>query len=123
MSRVYGEEALEIKRGDIFMVDLSPGLSSEYQGIRPCLVIQNNFGNKHSTTITIIPLTSVSKRSLPTHIRIGAGEFGLEKDSTICAEGIRTVDKMRFRQKLGSVDANTLLKIENAILINLGMFT
>lgn len=123
MSNV-NEERMEILRGDIIMCDLSPTLSSEMGGIRPCLVIQNNMGNKYSRTVTIVPLTSViSKKAMPTHIHVKGGDFGLEKDSLILCEAIRTVAKDRFRNKLGSVDGNTLLKVENAIMVNLGFFS
>lgn len=111
-----------ILRGDIILADLSPGIKSEQQGLRPCLVVSNNFGNKFSPTITVVPLTSVmKKKSLPTHIKINGGEFGLDKDSIILAEGIRTIDKVRLRDYIGKVDSKTMMKVENAILINLGM--
>lgn len=115
-------EQKQVLRGDIILTDLSQGVASEQQGLRPCLVIQNDIGNRYSTTVSIVPLTSaMSKRPLPTHIKIEKGQFGLDKDSVILAESIRTVDKKRFKGKLGSVDANTLLKVENAIMINLGI--
>lgn len=123
MNDKYALEQQEILRGDIFMADLSPGLRSEYQGVRPCLVIQNDYGNKFSPTVTVIPLTSVvNKKQLPTHVNVKAGNFGLNKDSTICTEGIRTIDKMRFREKIGHIDNNTMLKVETAMMINLGIF-
>lgn len=122
MKNEVKEERREILRGDIMLADLSPGVSSEYCGVRPCLVMQNNFGNKFSPTVTILPITSViNKRKLPTHIIIEKGQFGLDKTSTICAEGIRTIAKVRFREKIGRVDDKTMIKVENAILINLGM--
>lgn len=114
----------EILRGDIIMADLSPCSGSEYSSVRPCLVVQNNMGNKFSPTVTIVPLTSViNKRKLPTHVIVEEGEFGLSRKSTICAEGIRTIDKKRFREYVGKIDANTMHRVENAIMINLGMFS
>ncbi len=115
------KQSLEILRGDIIMADLGHGLGSEYQGIRPCLVMQNDMGNKYSTTVTVVPLTSfISKRKMPTHVHIEEGNFGLTKTSSICAEALRTIDKQRFREKTGCVDSNTMLKVENAMLIHLG---
>lgn len=115
------KQSLEILRGDIIMADLGHGLGSEYQGIRPCLVIQNNMGNKYSTTVTVIPFTSfISKRKMPIHVKIEEGQFGLTKTSTICAEALRTIDKQRFIEKTGEVDENTMVKVENAVSIHLG---
>lgn len=121
---INSDYSSEILRGDIILCDLSPGFGSEYQGIRPCVVIQNNMGNKYSPTVTVVPVTSVmSKKKMPTHVYISEGRFGLARQSTITCEGLRTIDKKRFRNKLGSVDNVTMLQIENAIMINLGMIS
>lgn len=44
-----------ISRGDIYYADLSPVIGSEQGGIRPVLVLQNNKGNKFSTTVIVAP--------------------------------------------------------------------
>lgn len=126
MIKKIEEEKREILRGDIYMMDLSPVIESEQGGLRPCLVVSNNFGNHYSPTVTILALTSSKghKKQLPTHINVSkdAG-FGLDKDSFILCESIRTVSRQRKREYLGKIDNNTLLKVENAIMINLGMFS
>lgn len=120
--KIEKEEKLNILRGEIYMMDLSPVVQSEQGGIRPCVVIQNNFGNRFSPNITIIPLTSVlSKKPLPTHIQIEGGKFGLKKKSVVMCESIRTISKKRVREYIGTVDTNTMIKIENGVLINLGI--
>ena len=58
---------MEVKRGDLFYADLSVGVGSEQSGIRPVVVIQNDSGNRFSTTIIISPLTSSKKKNIPTH--------------------------------------------------------
>lgn len=40
-----------IRRGDIFYADLRPVVGSEQGGVRPVLIIQNEAGNKHSSTV------------------------------------------------------------------------
>lgn len=121
MIKKFEDKKMEVLKGDIYMIDLSPVISSEQKGRRPCLVVSNNCEN--TSNITIVPLTAkIHKKTLPTHVRVSAGQFGLNKDSIILAESIRAVDKKRFEKKLGSVDKNTLLKVENAIMINLGIF-
>ena len=47
-----------ISRGDIYYADLSPVIGSEQGGIRPVLVLQNNKGNKFSTTVIVAPISS-----------------------------------------------------------------
>ena len=69
-----------IKRGELYYADLSPVVGSEQGGIRPILIVQNDTGNKYSPTIIAAAVTSkLSKAKLPTHIEIGANEFGLVK--------------------------------------------
>ena len=60
---------MEIKRGDIFYADLSPVVGSEQGGVRPVLIIQNNRGNRHSSTVLVAAITSkVGKADIPTHV-------------------------------------------------------
>ena len=82
-----------VKKGDIFFADLSPVIGSEQGGVRPVIVIQNDIGNKYSPTVIVAAITSqINKAKLPTHVEIKAGEHGLNKDSVILLEQLRTVD-------------------------------
>ncbi len=112
---------MEIRRGDIFYADLSPVVGSEQGGVRPVLIIQNNVGNKYSPTIIAGAITSqLTKAKLPTHIEVHKGQFGLPKDSVILLEQLRTLDKRRLREKLGTLDRDTQRHVDKAILISLG---
>ena len=89
-----------IKRGDIYYADLSPVVGSEQGGIRPVLIVQNNVGNRYSPTVIAAAITSqINKAKMPTHITVGAPNYGLTKDSIILTEQIRTLDKRRLREK------------------------
>lgn len=121
MNYMGEKQKIEILRGDIITADLSLGISPGFKGVRPCLVIQNDIGNKVSPTVTVIPLTSATtKREMKTHVQIEKGKFGLTKTSNICIEGMTTIAIERFKEKIGCVDSNTMIKVENAVLINLG---
>ena len=81
-----------VKRGDIYFADLSPVVGSEQGGVRPVLVVQNNLGNHFSPTIIVAAITAkMAKPKLPTHIGINSDETGIEKDSVILLEQIRTM--------------------------------
>lgn len=112
-------------RGQIYYCDLSPVVDCEQGGIRPVLIVQGNFGNKHSHTTVVCAITSqVNKAVLPTHIKINAKDIDkLKKDSVIMTEQIRTISKNRLRDYVGIVDDVTMMKVENAIQIGLGMFS
>lgn len=89
-----------IKRGEMYYADLSPVVGSEQGGVRPVLVVQNDVGNKYSPTVIAAAITSqINKAKLPTHIEIHAGDYGLNKDSVVLLEQIRTIDKSDSRKK------------------------
>lgn len=111
-----------VKRGDIYYADLSPVIGSEQGGIRPVLVIQNDVGNKYSPTVIAAAITSqINKAKMPTHIELAAKEYGLNKDSVILLEQIRTIDKRRLREKIGRIDEKTMDSVNNALSISFGL--
>ncbi|HHT46578.1 MAG TPA: type II toxin-antitoxin system PemK/MazF family toxin [Firmicutes bacterium] len=113
---------MDVKRGFIFFSDLSPVIGSEQGGFRPVLVIQNNVGNKYSPTVIVAAITShIEKAKLPTHVELTAKEHGLEKDSVILLEQIRTIDKQRLQQKITELDDKIMAKIDEALKISLGL--
>src|SRR3989344_4781966 len=113
---------MNIKRGDIVIVNLDPVKGSEQGKVRPALIIQNDIGNQYSPTTIIAPITStIFSKEFPTNVKIAAVEGGLEKDSTILLNQIRTIDKFRIIKKLGRTDDITIKKVELAIKISLGL--
>ena len=111
-----------VKRGDIYYADLSPVVGSEQGGIRPVLVIQNDIGNKYSPTVIAAAITSqINKAKMPTHIELAAKDYGLNKDSVILLEQIRTIDKRRLREKIGRIDDGLMASVNNAFSISFGL--
>ena len=115
------ENKTTFKRGDMFYADLPQGVGSEQSGYRPVIILQNDVGNKHSTTVIVAPLTSVShaKAKLPTHYTMKA-ENGLEKPSIVLLEQIHTIDKQRLQRYIGKASDKALAGIEYALAISLG---
>ena len=111
-----------VRRGDIFYADLSPVVGSEQGGLRPVLIIQNDVGNRYSPTVIAAAITSrMGKTKLPTHIDIYADRVGLQKDSVILLEQIRTLDKRRLREKMGHLDDDVMEEVNNAIAVSFGL--
>lgn len=111
-----------IKRGDIFYADLSPVVGSEQGGVRPVLIVQNDVGNKYSPTVIAAAITSqINKAKLPTHIEISAQDYGLQKDSVILLEQIRTIDKKRLREKIAHLDDDLMEKVNEALGVSFGL--
>ena len=110
-----------IKRGELYYADLSPVIGSEQGGVRPVLVVQNDVGNKYSPTVIAAAVTSkLSKARLPTHIELSAHVYGLAKDSVVLLEQIRTIDKRRLKERIGSLEPQVMARVDDALLISLG---
>ena len=113
---------MNVRRGDIFYADLSPVVGSEQGGLRPVLIVQNDIGNKYSPTVIAAAITSrQQKASIPTHIAIGANSTELSKDSVVLLEQVRTIDKRRLKEKMGTVDEDAMSKVHEAISISFGI--
>ncbi len=113
---------MQIRRGEIYFADLSPVVGSEQGGTRPVLVLQNDIGNQYSPTTIVAAITSqISKAKLPTHVEVTAKSSGLEKDSVILLEQIRTIDKSRLKEKVTTLNEEIMEKIAQALEISLGL--
>ncbi len=113
---------MTVKRGDIYYADLSPVIGSEQGGIRPVLIIQNDIGNKYSPTVIAAAITSQKdKTKLPTHIQVNASGCGLAKDSIVLLEQVRTIDKQRLKEKMGSLDVSSMDRVNKALTVSFGL--
>lgn len=116
------ENLKRIKRGDIYYADLNPVVGSEQGGVRPVLILQNNIGNQHSPTVIAVAITSkAEKTAMPTHITLCGGSCGLPQESIVLLEQVRTLDRSRLRERVGSLDEQTMTKINTALAISMGL--
>lgn len=111
-----------ILRGHMYYTDLSPVIGSEQGGIRPVLCIQNDIGNRHSPTIIVAAITSKAntKASLPTH-HLLKNASGLEQESIVLLEQIRTIDKRRLMDFVGALDQFDMRQVDNALAVSVGL--
>ncbi len=113
---------MTVKRGDIYYADLSPVIGSEQGGVRPVLIIQNDIGNKYSPTVIAAAITSQKdKTKLPTHIQVNASGCGLAKDSIVLLEQVRTIDKQRLKEKMGTLDISSMDRVNKALTVSFGL--
>lgn len=112
----------KIRRGDMFYADLTLGVGSEQSGCRPVLIIQNDAGNRHSNTVIAAIITSriSTKAKLPTHASIKAQQ-GLGHDSLVLLEQIRTIDKMRLKEYIGTLDSAAINRVDKALAVSIGL--
>ena len=76
----------------------------------------------YSPTVIAAAITSqINKAKMPTHITVGAPNYGLTKDSIILTEQIRTLDKRRLREKMGSLDEKAMRHVDEALAVSFGL--
>lgn len=111
-----------IRRGDIYYAELNPVIGSEQGGTRPVLIISNNMGNRHSPTVIIAAITgkTQTKAKLPTHTEVKNFE-GLDRDSIVLLEQIRTVDKKRLKQYMGMMPTEAMARVDKALAISISL--
>ena len=110
----------EVKRGDMFFAAMS-GVGSEQSGYRPVVVLSNDIGNDRSGTVIAAVITShTDKAKMPTHCRIKAQQ-GLGCDSLVLLEQIRTIDKLRLKEYIGTLNGEAMGRIDKALAVSVGL--
>ena len=111
-----------VTRGDIYYADLRPVIGSEQGGIRPVLIIQNEAGNKYSSTVICAAITSrQNKAKIPTHVELPASRYDIAKDSIVLLEQVRTIDKQRLREKVCHLDDEIMGTVNRALKVSLSL--
>lgn len=113
----------KVMRGQIVMVDL-PNMGNSVQcGLRPCIVVSNNKANMYSPNIIVVPLTSRSKKPLPTHYTMQPTKHnGLKVASTALAEQIITLSKTMIKRVVGKVEDEHINSINHIIKESIALF-
>src|SRR5262245_17727772 len=96
------------KRGDVHWVSLDPTMGSEIKRKRPCVIVSPNVANEVASRVIILPITSSTERVFKFQVLIEIHK----KKGKILTEQIRTVDKMRLGDKIGSLDDDTIFLME-----------
>lgn len=91
---------MEVKRFDVFLINLDPTVGHEIKKTRPCVVISPDEMNSFISTVIVAPMTTKNRR-YPT--RVGCKFKG--KHAEIVLDQIRTVDKERLVKHLGIIEA------------------
>jgi mRNA interferase MazF len=113
---------MEIKRGDVIIVDLEPVIGSEQGKMRPCVVVQNDVGNKHAPTTVVAPITDAEgRKAYPFQVFLDKGEANLGKDSIIMCEQIRVIDKERIIKITGNLSEDKIKELNSALICELDL--
>lgn len=114
---------MNIRRGDIVIVDLDPTEGSEQRGTRPCLVVQNDVGNENAPTTIVVPFTTAGDEELyPFEVLVSAEDCALREDSVALCSQIRTVSiEHRISDIVGSIPDERLAEVDTALEYSLGL--
>lgn len=112
-----------VKRGDVYYADfgsVEDAVGHEMAKKRPVLIIQNNLGNKKSTTTICLCLSTKCKYGLPYRVHFKDLNI-VNRESDICAEQIKTIDQCRLEQYLGNVGSAVMEEVDRALVVSLGI--
>ncbi|VVB99780.1 PemK-like, MazF-like toxin of type II toxin-antitoxin system [uncultured archaeon] len=114
---------MNIRRGEIVLVNLEPVKGSEQGRIRPCLIVQNDIANEYSSTTIVVPFTStIPEKDYPTVVIVEPSESGLKETSTALCNQIRTISaKDRVIKAIGMLKPATMKKVDEALKTSLGL--
>ena len=115
-----------MRRGDVVWVDLDPVRGSEASKRRPAVVVSNDGANRTAQglgrgVVTIVPITSQTKKVYPFQVSLPAKSCGLPRASKAQAEQIRSVAVQRIDSIVGHLPTNLLAKLDDAIRLHLAL--
>lgn len=101
---------MKVQRYEVYFADLNPTLGSEICKVRPVVVVSQNAMNKNLETVVVCPLTSSLHPAWRSRLQISCAG----KPAEIAVDQIRTISKIRLRQKIDSLskaDVSQLRKL------------
>ena len=96
---------LGVRRGEVFLVNLSPTVGGEIKRARPCVVVSPDELNAHLKTFIVVPMTTGG------HVypfRVSCRFQG--RAGHVVVDQIRTVDRERLIRRLGRLSPKILVR-------------
>ncbi len=115
-----------MRRGEIRLVDLEPVRGAEADKRRPAVIVSNDGANTTAErlgrgVVTVVPVTSNTDRVHPFQVLLDASSTGLDHDSKAQAEQVRSVAVERIGARLGTLDAELLAGLDEALRLHLAL--
>lgn len=114
-------EKNKVRKGDVYIADFGPKEedSSVQAGRRFGVIVQNDIGNKYSTTTLVCPITSnTEKNPLPTHVSI---EKGLPLSSIALIEQHKTFEQRDLEGPFYKFNKEEMKKLDKALRVSFGI--
>ena len=113
-------------RGEIRLVDLGPASPGESAKQRPAVLVGNDGANSTAARlgrgiVTVAPMTANVDRVHPFQVLVPADESGLDRDSKVQAEQVRSISVERVGRSFGSLPPSLMLEVDEALRLHLSL--
>ena len=111
----------DIRRGTVVEVRLDPTKGHEVSKKRPCVVVQNDLGNRTSPITVVAAIVGAEHlvRVTAIDVVVPRGEGGLLKDSVVKCDHLRSIDELRIGRTFGQLRPETMRRVDAALRISL----
>ena len=103
------------RRGEVWLIDFGEPVGSEQAGRRPGVVVSADGLNESRAGVVIVVPCTTTRRELPSHIEIEAGESGLDEAIYAKCEEVKSVSEQRLLTRLGAAGDEALLAIARTL--------
>ncbi len=111
----------EVRRGEVWLVDWSPGRGSGQLGLRPSLIVQNDIGNMYASTTIVAAISGKVKKEYPFQLVIRPSDSGLSETRVVNLDQLRTIDRDRLVRRLGRLPQAVMGRVDAALKRSLGL--
>lgn len=113
-----------VRRGEVRLTEFEPARGSEARKRRPAVIVSNDRANAVAQrlgrgVITVVPITSNVERVYPFQTLLPAASTGLRVDAKAQAEQVRSVSVDRVGAVLGTVPADVMTELDEALRLHL----
>lgn len=107
-------------------MNLGSVVGVEAARIRPAVIVSNDGANTTAARlgrgfVTIVPVTSNTKRVYPFQVLLDAAETGLDHESKAQAEQVRSVAVERVGKRIGYMPVDLMGQLDDALRLHLAI--
>lgn len=115
-----------MRRGEIRWVDLDPVRGAEANKRRPAVIVSNDGANTAAArlgrgVVTVVPVTTNTRRIYPFQVRLDAESTGLDRDSKAQAEQVRSIAVERIGGRVGALTPELVHALDDALRLHLAL--
>ena len=105
-----------MRQGDVYWLRFG-GAGSEPAGRRPAVVIQHDRFNRSAIATTIVAAVTSNLRlaEMPGNVRLRRGEANLPRASVVNVTQLRTLDRSRLVEPIGTLSAERVRQIVDGL--------